>query len=120
MWSLGIVPDEIVHQFPVKDFRIIQRIDVPVSKLLLDCPVEALQVSVGLGVPGVRSAPGHYPGKTSEVFQELSAVIGLNSADGKWGHTGEFLEEVPAVGRGIGLAGIAKANPVVTSMAVNM
>ena len=45
---LRIIPDEIVHEFPVKVIWVIQIVSIPVGELLLDGSVKPFQTAIRL------------------------------------------------------------------------
>lgn len=56
MWPLGIEPDQIVSQLLVELIRILEELEVPVNKFLLDCSIETFTMGIHLrrsriGVP---------------------------------------------------------------------
>ena len=72
---------------------------MPVDELLLNGPVKSFQVAVRLRMSGVVKEMHQIVilAGLIEVLKEFAAVIGLDMADGKWGHAGEFLKKVPAI-----------------------
>jgi hypothetical protein len=53
VWFFGIIPYEVVHQAAVKNIWVIQTIGIPIYKLFLTGPVESVNMSVGLRMPGI-------------------------------------------------------------------
>jgi len=97
VWLFGIIPDKVFHEDTVKDIRLLQFIRMPVSELFLYCPVEALQMAVGLGVAGVVEVVHETLFLTclGKVFLEFVTIIGLNPSYVEWGYASELHEEVP-------------------------
>ena len=111
VWSFGVVPQQVFHKAAIENFRIIQLIGVPVGELLLDGAVETLQIAIGLGVFGVveEMHQSLILAGLGEVLLEFTAVIGLDSSDGKRRYSGELIQEITAVGGGIGAVSIGKS-----------
>lgn len=86
---------------------------MPISELLLYGAVEALQVSVRLGVLGIIEEM-HQPlilTGSSEVLLKFTAVVGLDSFDGKRCYGDELVQEITAVRGRIGGIGVGKGKP---------
>ena len=89
MWFFGIIPDEVFHQFLIKDSGLIKVIYMPVDKLLLDSPVESLQISVRFRVLRIiKEVPqAIILARLGKVFFKFTTVISLDSLSGKGGAT---------------------------------
>ena len=92
----GVVPDEIVHKFAVKVIRFNQVVEIQADSLFLYRSIEALQVAIGLGMPGVVEIVSQaiLLAVIIEVFGELTAIVCLHSPDGKRSHIKELAEEI--------------------------
>ena len=53
MRFLGIIPDEVVHEYPIKVIWLIQVVNIQVDALLLNGSVESLQMAVRFRMLGV-------------------------------------------------------------------
>jgi hypothetical protein len=97
---LRVVPEQVFHQGTVEGTYVIQLIKVPVGELLLQGPVEALEMAIGLGMPGIGEEMYQMVRLTtlSEVLLELTAIISLDVGDLEWGHLKELVQEIPAMG----------------------
>ncbi len=100
MGLLGVVPQEVFHQGTVEGSRVVQLVEMPVGELLLQGPVEALEMAIGLGMPGIGEEMYQMVRLTtlSEVLLELTAIISLDVGDCKGGYLKEFVQEIPAMG----------------------
>ena len=89
MWFFSVIPKQVTHKHAVEGLRLVQEVYVPVSELLLYCPVEAFQVAIGLGMTGVVEVVHQvlFAASPGEMFFEFMAVIGLNSSYSEGGNT---------------------------------
>ena len=89
MGFLGIIPKQVTHKLEVESLWLVQELCMPVSELLLYCPVEAFQVTIGLGMTGVVEVVQQvlFAASPGEILFEFMAVIGLNSGYLEWGNT---------------------------------
>ncbi len=96
MWSLCVVPDQVLHQVFVEDGRIVQAVRMPVRELLLNSAVKSLQVPVGLRMSGIVEEMHELLilARLIEVFEEFAAVVSLNVANGEGGYAGKLVQEV--------------------------
>lgn len=111
MRFLSIIPDEVVHHFFIKGRGFVQVIYVPVHKLLLDSPVESLQVAVRFRMLGVIEVMDQSMLKACllEVFGEFTSVVCLDAPGGKGGYFDELLKEITAISRGVRLIGVGES-----------
>ena len=96
MRFLGIIPDEIIHEFLVEAIHFVKFVRVPVDVLLLNRSVESFQVAIRLRMMRVveevsETAPA---AMTAEVVGEFTAVIGLHPLDGERSDFKELPEEI--------------------------
>ena len=100
MGLLRVVPEQVLHQGTVENSGVIELIEVPVGELLLKCPVEALQMAIGLGMLGIVEEMYQMVSLTtlSEVLMELTAIVSLDVGDLKGSHLKELVQEIPAIG----------------------
>ena len=89
MWFFSIIPEQVVHQSTVEGFRLVQKIGVPVSKLLLYRAVETFQVTIGLGMARVIEVVYQvlFAASPGEMFFELMAIISLHPGYLEGNHT---------------------------------
>lgn len=85
MYSLGIVENQIVHEFPVEVGRILEQPSMVVNELFLDGAIESFEVSIhlrrlGIGVKMSQMEPLQFRGK---MFLELRTVIGKHRCLGQ-------------------------------------
>ena len=99
MGFLRVVPEQVFHQGTVEVSRVIKLIEVPVGELLLKCPVEALQMAIGLRMPGIVEEVYQMvrPAKLSKVLLELTAVISLDVGNLEGSYLKELVKEIPAI-----------------------
>ncbi len=86
-----------MHQLAIEESRIVEEMGVIGSELLLDSAVETLEMGIRLGMAGVVEEM-HEPlllAGLGEVFEELMAVVGLHTDDGKRSDPLELAEKVP-------------------------
>ena len=78
MDSLGVVPDQIVHELSVESLAIKQEPLVVVQELFLESAVEPLHMSIHLGSSwiGVVVSDLEFKKLGYKVFLELRAIIG--------------------------------------------
>ena len=100
MRLLCVIPEQVFHQGTVKVTYVVQLIEVPVGELLLQGPVEALQMAIGLGMPWIIEEVCQMIclATVSEVFLELTAVISLDVGNLEGSHLQELVEEITAIG----------------------
>ena len=110
MWFFGIIPDEVFHQFLIKDSGLIKVIYMPVDKLLLDSPVESLQISVRFRVLRIIKEVHQaiILARLGKVFFKFTTVISLDSLSGKGGNLEEVTQKITAMSRGIGFIGVGE------------
>ena len=83
MDSLGVVPDEVVHESDVEAIAIKQESFVIVQKLFLQGAVESLHVGIHLGSSGIGVVVSDLEFKKLgyEVFFKFRAIVGENERD---------------------------------------
>ena len=111
MRFLGIIPDEVFHQFLIEGFWFIQFIYMPVNELFLNGSVESLKVAVGLRMLRIIKEvyEAVFLARLSKVFFEFTAIIGLDPGGDERCDIREVLEEISAIGRGVGLVGVSES-----------
>ena len=89
MWFLSVIPNQVIHQSAVEGLWLIQEVGVPVSELFLYRPVEAFQVTIGLGMTGVVEVVHQvlFTASLGKMFFELMAVISLHPGYREGGNT---------------------------------
>jgi len=96
----GVIPDQVIHHFPVKGIDFIEVIDVPVDKLFLNSFIEPLKAAVRLRVFGIVEEMHQAVFLTCfiEVFFKLTTVVCLDSGSVEWSDLNELPEEIAAIG----------------------
>ena len=110
MRFFSIIPDKILHEFLIKDLRFIQVVNVQVNTLLLNGPVESLQVGVRFWMLGIIEEMGQAVllAIAVEVVGKFTAVVRLDSLSDKRGYSNELPKEIITTGRRSGLIGIGE------------
>ena len=111
MWFFGIIPDEVFHEFLIKDSGLIKVIYMPVNELFLNGSVESLKVAVGLRMLRIIKEvyQAVFLARLSKVFFEFTAIIGLDPGSDERGNFNELPKEIAAIGRGVRLVGIGES-----------
>ena len=113
MYTSGIVPDQVVHQFSVEVVAIEQQSFVIVEELFLYRAIESFHVSVHFGSFGVGVVVSNLELEElcCEVFLKLTAVVCQDKSDGVGKQETKHLEELHGCPRGVRTGGPSKSKP---------
>jgi len=90
-----VIPYEVFHQLAIEFGDVIDKIDMPVNKLLLNCSVKPFQTAISLRMLGVVVEVGQSAVLATlfEILLKFAAIVRLDSNNRERGYKVNFLRK---------------------------